>query len=426
MALRIGMIGGGTVGGGVYDLLTRRVSSPLASIKKICVRDLTKPRSFTVDPQACALTDQIDDVLNDDTLNCVIEVMGGTGIAKDVVLRALGKGKHVVTANKALIAEHLPEIQSAILAAPGGPSFAYEAAVCGAIPIINTLQTCYEGDVVTSVMGICNGTTNFMLCKMEGGADYGEVLKEAQDLGFAEADPTADVEGHDVRAKISILAKLAYGVTVPISAIPTKGISSVTSVDFEYAKSMGCTIKLIGTAARTSKHGEHDGPLSVYVAPKMVPVAHVMGGIGGAGNAVAVTSENMGMAAYTGPGAGRYPTANSVVADVMRIARGNQGEAFPKSAELELSTDYESAFYIRISISDGLGIIKSVGACAEKSGVSISQILQNTISDREAVDFCVTTEVALLSQVKMMCEELKGLSFVKKEPSYMPIQEKPE
>ena len=126
------------------------------------------------------MTDKIDDVLNDDTLNCVVEVMGGTGIAKDVVLRALGKGKHVVTANKALIAEHLPEIQAAISSAPGGPSFAYEAAVCGAIPIINTLQTCYEGDVVTSVMGICNGTTNFMLCKMEGGADYGEVLKEAQ------------------------------------------------------------------------------------------------------------------------------------------------------------------------------------------------------------------------------------------------------
>ncbi|GMH94961.1 hypothetical protein TL16_g13045 [Triparma laevis f. inornata] len=310
-------IGGGTVGGGVYELLTRRISSPLACIKKICVRDLQKTRDFTVDP-TCTLTDSLDDVLNDETLNCIVEVMGGTGIAKDVVLRALSSGKHVVTANKALIAEHLGEIQKAIGEAEGSPSFAYEAAVCGAIPIINTLQSCYSGDNITSVMGICNGTTNFMLCKMEDGADYGEVLKEAQDLGFAEADPTADVEGHDVRAKISILAKLAYGVTVPITSIPTTGISSITSVDFEYAKSMNCTIKLIGTAARTSEHGEHDGPLTVYVAPKMVPTSHVMGGVGGAGNAVAVTSANMGLAAYTGPGAGRYPTANSIVADVMR------------------------------------------------------------------------------------------------------------
>lgn len=184
--------------------------------------------------------------------------MGGTSLSRTVVLESLKRGKSVVTANKALIAEHLDEIHAAVeQSGSSGVMFGYEAAVAGGIPIISTLQNCYSGDIINEIGGIINGTTNYMLGKMEGGADYDEVLKEAQDLGFAEADPTADVEGHDVRAKIAILAKLAFGTTVDVDEIPCDGITQISSVDFEYAKLLNCTIKLVGTAARLSQYGEY-------------------------------------------------------------------------------------------------------------------------------------------------------------------------
>ena len=413
------MLGAGTVGGGVYTLLAK---SSLANITKICVRDLKKPRDFTVNASITSFTDSVEDLMNDPNINCIIEVCGGTSLAKDVVLRALSSGKHVVTANKALIAQHMDELTTALSTAPGPPQFCYEAAVCGGIPIINALQSSYSSDSVTSISGICNGTTNYMLCKMEEGADYSEVLAEAQALGYAEADPTADVEGHDVRSKIAILAKLGFGVTVPVSTVPTKGISSITSVDFEYAKVLKSTIKLIGTASLTSVHSEHDGPLSVYVSPKMVPLTHMLANARGAGNAVQVDSSNMGTTGYIGPGAGRYPTANSVVSDVLRIARGESpATPFPKTGEVALQNDYTSMFYIRISIQDGLGIIRRVGELAEKHGVSINSVLQNDITDREKVDFVVTTEACLLSQVEGMCKDVEVEDFCNGGVLVMPI-----
>lgn len=261
--LRIGMVGGGTVGGGVYELIMGRLknTTPKCIISKICVRDINKQRDFAIDEKQTMLTTNFDDILNDSSIDMVVELMGGTGLAKTFVLESLKKGKSVVTANKALVADCLDEIDQVVKST--GSKFAFEASVCGGIPIINTLQQCYSGDIIHEISGIMNGTTNYMLCKMETGADYDEVLKEAQDLGYAEADPTADVEGFDVRAKIAILAKLAFGQTVQVDSIPCTGISQLTSVDFEYAKLLGCTIKLIGTAKRLSKFGEFDGPLSV-------------------------------------------------------------------------------------------------------------------------------------------------------------------
>lgn len=261
-----------------------------------------------------------------------------------------------------------------------------------------------------------------MLGKMEDGYDYDQVLKEAQDLGFAEADPTADVEGHDVRAKISILAKLAFGTTVPIDAIPCKGITNISVIDFEYAKSMGCTIKLIGTAVRQSQFGEHDGALSVYVSPKLIPNGHLLASASGSGNAVIVDSANLGAAAYTGPGAGRYATANSVVSDIMRVANGTcPTSPFPLSSNIELNNDYVSAFYIRISFRDGLGIVRSVGDLAEQSGVSIHSILQQPITDRCAADTVITTESCVLSQVTALCELIAKEDYALSDPVFMPM-----
>jgi homoserine dehydrogenase len=423
--LRIGMFGGGTVGGGVYELLMSSGSSSSTVITKICVSDLSKPRSFHVDETRTVLTTDPDSILLDDSLDCIIECMGGTGLAKRVVTTALKQNQAVVTANKALLAEHLDELILLAAANKQQPSrLAFEAAVCGGIPIIQTLQRCYTGDVIHNVAGIMNGTTNYMLTKMaEDGADYAAVLKEAQDLGFAEADPTADVEGHDVRAKIALLAKIAFGKTVAVDEIPCTGISKLTAVDFEYAALLQSTIKLVGTARRLPGLTEFDGALTVYVAPAMIPYKHRLAGIRGAGNAVMVQSANMGICSYTGPGAGRYPTANSIVADVHRVASGAvQVPPFPEDKDnLLLDSNYGASFYIRIPFCDSLGIIRTTGELAERHGISIHSILQNPIGDRMMADFCLTTEDCKLSQVQDFCHAISHQDFARDDPVYMPI-----
>ena len=417
-----------TKGGGVYEIIMNRLASSSAIITKICVRDVNKPRDFQIDPTKTQVVTDISSIINDDSIDLVIEVAGGTTFAKDAVFDALKGGKSVVTANKALIAEYLDEIETLVneLNADNstkGVMFGYEASVCGGIPIIHTLQSAYKGDIINEISGIANGTTNFMLGKMEDGADYDDVLKEAQDLGYAEADPTADVAGHDVRAKIAILAKLAFGITVPIDTIPCIGITEISVVDFAYAKSMGCTIKLVGTAVRQSEFGEHDGALSVYVSPKLVPLNHLLASATGCGNAVAVDSANLGTASFTGPGAGRYATANSVVADAMRVVNGTcPSSPFPMvSNSIDIDNDFESAFYIRISFQDGLGIIRSVGDLAESQGVSIHSILQQPITDRMAADTVVTTEACKFSRVKALCELIEKEDFALSAPVFFPM-----
>ena len=422
------------IGGGVYEIIMNRLKSTSATITKICVRDANKPRDFQIDSSITQVVTDVSSILNDDSIDLVVEVAGGTAFAKDAVFTALKAGKSVVTANKALIAEYLDEIVALVdqvnnAAGSRGKEekkvvkFGYEASVCGGIPIIHTLQSAYKGDIINEVQGICNGTTNYMLGKMEDGADYDEVLKEAQDLGFAEADPTADVAGHDVRAKIAILAKLAFGITVPIDTIPCMGITDISVVDFAYAKSMGCTIKLVGTAVRQSEFGEHDGALSVYVSPKLVPLNHLLASATGCGNAVAVDSSNLGTASFTGPGAGRYATANSVVADAMRVVNGTcPSSPFPMlSNSIDVDNDFVSAFYIRISFQDGLGIIRSVGDLAETQGVSIHSILQQPITDRMAADTVVTTEACKYSQVKALCELIEKEEYALSAPVFFPM-----
>mmetsp|Transcript_150 Transcript_150/g.298 ORF Transcript_150/g.298 Transcript_150/m.298 type:complete len:433 (+) Transcript_150:85-1383(+) len=428
MTTCIGMIGAGTVGGGVYEIIMNRLKSSSATITKICVRDANKPRDFQIDSSITQVVTDVSSILNDDSIDLVVEVAGGTTFAKDAVFAALKGGKSVVTANKALIAEYLDEIVKLVDEVNADKSkkavkFGYEASVCGGIPIIHTLQSAYKGDIINEVSGICNGTTNFMLGKMEDGADYDDVLKEAQDLGFAEADPTADVAGHDVRAKIAILAKLAFGITVPIDTIPCIGITEISVVDFAYAKSMGCTIKLVGTAVRQSEFGEHDGALSVYVSPKLVPLNHLLASATGCGNAVAVDSSNLGTASFSGPGAGRYATANSVVADTMRVVNDTcPSSPFPMlSSSIDIDNDFVSAFYIRISFQDGLGIIRSVGDLAESQGVSIHSILQQPITDRMAADTVVTTEACKYSQVKALCELIEKEDFALSAPVFFPM-----
>mmetsp|Transcript_10614 Transcript_10614/g.17094 ORF Transcript_10614/g.17094 Transcript_10614/m.17094 type:complete len:479 (-) Transcript_10614:293-1729(-) len=418
--LVIGMFGGGTVGGGVYEICQKKKAlfeslGANIRIKTICVRSLDKPRDFTV-ADGTTITTDFNAILDDDEINCVVEVMGGTTAAKDVVYAAIEKGKHVVTANKALLAQYLPELQARLKARPL-LKFGYEAAVCGGIPIIHTLQNDYLGDKIRKILGIMNGTTNFMLTKMESeGADYAAVLAEAQALGYAEADPTADVEGHDVQAKIALVAKLAFGVGVPVEAIPCKGISAIQSIDFQYAKQMGATIKLAGVA-----DASREGQLSVYVSPVVVPRTHPLASARMATNIVEVTSDNMGSTSYVGPGAGRYPTANSVVNDVVRAARGLTGTAFPVDAEARIEGDYVSKFYVRIKIRDQLGVVRVVGELAEKHGVSIDAILQLPITDPNNVDFVVTTGQTAVSSIEAFSADVSKQGFTLESPVVMTL-----
>lgn len=289
------------------------------------------------------------------------------------------------------------------------------------------------------VKGICNGTTNYVLEKMEKyGAEYEDALKEAIDLGYAET--SGDMEGYDVQAKMAILAKLAFGTTVPLDQIPCRGISQLTSVDFEYTQLLGCTIQLVGTATRLSQYGEHDGPLSVYVSPKVIPNSHLLarGSMNSSSsnnmhsyrnNTVAIDSANLGIASYTGPGSGRFPTASSVVADICRIAANHTNtntttaaaDPFPLQSKIELDSDYTSEFYIRISFSDTLGIVRRIGELSEKHGISIDSILQNPIKDKLMADFVVTTEECRLRQVEQFCHDIAHEDFVRCDPLFMPM-----
>jgi homoserine dehydrogenase len=318
---------------------------------------------------ATLLTTDHTALTEDPAIDMLVEVAGGTGAARTAVLSAARRGKSVVTANKALLAAHLPEMEAAF-PADGRARLGFEAAVAGGVPIIRAMQQSLAPDTVTSVAGILNGTTNFMLSAMaSAGAPYADVLREAQAAGFAEADPTADVEGHDARNKLVLLARLGLGVTLPVGAVRTVGISGVTPADFALARELGCTVKLIGRAALTgggSCGGGKASAVEASVTPALVPLDGALGTTGGALNLVAVDSAYVGRSEYRGPGAGRFPTANSVVADMLSIALGTaSAPPFPLPRALTggraLSDDVTCEAFVRLSGSDG----GRVGAAGE-------------------------------------------------------------
>jgi len=416
--MKVGLVGAGTVGGGVCEILRLRAEQlPALEVTKICVRDAAKKRDFEV-PAGCEIVTDVNAIINDDSIEMVIELMGGVTVAKDVVMGALVKGKHVVTGNKALIAAHLPEIQAAAKA--GNAAFGYEAAVCGSIPIIAAMRRDYVGDTITAVMGIMNGTTNFILSKMESeGADYSDVLAEAQQLGYAETPPDFDVEGWDARSKLAILCKLAFGVFVPELNIPCAGITRIAAVDFEYAKQLQSTVKILGVASRNE-----DGSISAHVSTMVVPFSSPLSRVTGPMNCIEVTSQNCAQMCFSGPGAGRYPTANSVVNDVAMIGSGGgRGDPFPMNSAAQVKSEVSGRFYIRFTICDGLGIIRTIGEKAEKAGISIHSILQTPIVNPQKVMFVLTTERTTLTAVKQMCDEVAKLSWNKDEALIMPIMD---
>ena len=425
----IGIVGGGTVGGGICEILSQKESyltqltDSTIKVKTICVRDKSKPRDFEV-PSGCYITEDSSIILNDDEIDIVVEVMGGTTIAKDIVFTALSNGKHVVTANKALIADCLTEIESHLATINTGKTtsemtqFKYEAAVCGGIPIINSLQSDYPGDDINMIAGIINGCTNFMLTGMDrDGLTYDQSLAQASELGYAEADPTLDVGGFDARSKLKILMRLAYGLDVDENDIPCRGITDLTSVDYDYAKKLGGTIKLLGVAEKVDNE-----KVAGFVSPCYISYSDSLSSVNDATNAVEVSSKNLARTTYIGQGAGRFPTANSCVNDIISVTKGDRTpSAFNPPTDNKYVQSYKSVFYLRLKYRDKLGITRQCGEICENNGVSIHSILQNPVTSKSNAAFVIITEEVSNTNMKKVVAELEGLDWVQGPVFYMPV-----
>jgi len=398
----LGIFGGGTVGGGIVEIISKKTSyfeqmtGKTIKVRKVCVRDASKARDFEL-PEGCTVVTDYDDILDDDDIDVAVEVMGGTTFAKDVVFSALKKGKSVVTANKALIAKDLSEIEALVSDLNEGTEtpveFRYEAAVCGGIPIIRSMQSDFVGDDITLMSGIINGCTNFMLTAMDRDKkSYDEALSEASALGYAEADPTLDVGGFDARSKLKILMRLAYGITVEEDDISCRGITELTKIDFEYASMLGGTIKLLGVAEK-----DDDGKVSAFVAPCYVTNDDPLSAVNGATNAVEVVSANLVSAIYIGQGAGRYPTANSCINDIVSLAKGDKTPLpfNPSDPKATYTENYSSVFFLRLNYNDCVGITRQVGEICERHDVSIHSILQNPVAKSQESAFAIVTEKVL-------------------------------
>ena len=393
---KIALLGMGTVGGGVYKIIEgQQAEMPFKigaglEVAKVLVRNKAK---YADAVPAEKLTDRWEDVIQDDSIDMVVEVMGGIEPAKTYITQALEKGKHVVTANKDLMAMHGHELLD--IAAKHQCDLLFEAAVAGGIPIIRPLKQCLAGNHITEVMGIINGTTNFILTKMKAeGMDFAEALQLATDLGYAEADPTADVEGYDAGRKLAIMASIAFHTPVTFDDVFTEGITKITAKDMRYAHELGCTIKLLGIARDAG-----DG-IEVKVHPTIIPENHPLAAVNDAFNAVFVHGDAVDDAMFYGRGAGALPTGSAVVGDIMDVARnmlygcaGRIGCSCYKELPIKQIGDTRSSFYIRMMLEDRAGTLASMASVFGSNDVSIAILLQKAKIDETAEIVVVTHEV---------------------------------
>ena len=419
--LRVGMLGCGVVGGEVARLivanqkdLTARSGAQL-DLVKIGVRNLARP-NVAKD----LLTNDLESIVKDAKIDLVIEVIGGIEPARTLILEALKNGKSVVTANKALLAKHGAELFAA--ADKGGVDLYYEAAVAGAIPILRPLRESLVGDHVQRVMGIVNGTTNFILTKMdESGAAFGDALAEAQALGFAEADPTADVEGFDAAAKAAILAGLAFHSRVTDSDVYREGITKITDTDVAVAKSLDLVVKLLAIAELTT-----DGKISVRVHPTLISRSHPLASVREAFNAVFVESESAGAMMFYGRGAGGAPTASAILGDLVAVARhrvsGGLGPRESDYADLAIAPmgSTKTRYLIRLDVADRPGVLAAVAQTFSKHDVSIQTVRQTGRGDN--AELVVMTHKATDSSLAATVADLSSLDAVKDIASVLRVE----
>jgi homoserine dehydrogenase len=408
----LGMIGLGTVGSGVVTLLAQHKHLQL---KKIGVRDPQKERAAT---PKCPVTTDISEIIDDPEIEVLVEVMGGEEPALSYIRRALEKRKHVVTANKEVLAKHGPSLFQ--LARDKGVTIFFEASVAGGIPLISTIQRGLGANQFASVTGILNGTTNFILSNMEEkGLSYDSVLAEAQALGFAEADPSADVDGHDVAYKLSILAALSFQRFVKPADIYREGIRNISPDDLALAKEFGYRVKLVGTA-RNTKPESKNGALAVRVHPTLVPLAHPLAAVSGSNNCILVRGDAVGEIIMVGPGAGSLPTASAVVGDIINLESALKlpdfASYFQPIITSEWSTtaspdDWISPYFLRLSVADTPGVIGTIGTIFGNHKISIQSIIQRGVTDSRATIVILTHDVRSGDMTGAL-EDLKKCPFL--------------
>ena len=413
--IKVGIIGVGTVGTSVAeilrdnaDVISARAGTEII-VKSGVVKNLSKDRGLDI-----KLSDNVDDILDDPEIDIVVELMGGVDEPFEVVKKALASGKAVVTANKALLAYHryeLAELAKDI-------AFEYEASVAGGIPIINALRDGLSANHIESIMGIMNGTCNYMMTKMtDEGVSYDDILKESQDLGYAEADPAFDVGGFDAAHKLLILASIAYGIDAKPEDILIEGIDNVSQEDISFAKEFGYAVKLLGIAKKDGSEVE----LRVHAA--LIKQEEMIAKIDGVMNAISVVGDKVGETLYYGPGAGGDATASAVVANIIDIARS--GKSTPmlgfdrpmegKALTLKATEDIESKYYLRINVSDKAGVLAKITKIFEEHNISVETMLQRPATSG-AANLLISTHMAIEKDIQTMIQELESLDFVNSTP----------
>lgn len=420
--LKVGLLGIGTVGGGTYTVLTRNQSDISrrigGNIRIVQVADRNLALATQVTGGQVPVTDDAFAVVNNPEVDVVVELIGGYTIAKELVLKAIANGKHVVTANKALLAVHGNEIFKA--AAEKGVVVAYEAAVAGGIPIIKALREGLSANKIEWVAGIINGTTNFILTEMrEKGLAFADVLGEAQRLGYAEADPTFDVEGIDAAHKLTIMASIAFGMPMQFDKAYTEGITKLTSKDIKYAEELGYRVKLLGISKKTTAGVE------LRVHPTLIPEKRLIANVNGAMNAVVVKGDAVGPTLYYGAGAGAEPTASAVVADLVDIARAQGTQAEQRVAYLGVQLDQQqslpilpisevsSAYYLRMRVLDKPGVLAEVTRILGDATISIDAMMQKEPQDGESeADIVILTHVTIEKNMDAAITAIEALSAI--------------
>ena len=419
--LRVGIIGVGTVGASVANILrdnkniiTARAGKEIVATIGV-VSNLHKIRDVDI-----KLTDNIDDVLNDDSIDVVVELMGGIDKPNEIVRKALLKGKAVVTANKALLAYHRYELQELA----GDIPFEFEAAVAGGIPIINALRDGLSANHIKSIQGIMNGTCNYMLTRMiNDGVNYDEILKEAQELGYAEADPTFDVGGFDAAHKLLILGSIAYGIDVKPEDILIEGIQNISKADIEFAKEFEYSIKLLGIAKKVGSE------VGLRVHPVLIPQDKMIAKVDGVMNGISVIGDKVGETMFYGAGAGGDATASAVIANIIDIARRGKGspmlgfENQPGEKITLMSKDnIQTKYYLRLEVADKSGTLAKIATILGDNDISIEAMLQKPLKNGSA-NLLLTTHISIEKDIMKAILELENSGVILSKPAMIRIEE---
>jgi homoserine dehydrogenase len=432
VGFKVGLLGLGTVGTGVaaifQDCEGRHPLLQVLELHRVGLRSPSKPRTITLPAES--ITTDLDSIVTDPEIDIVVEVIGGIEPARSLILKAIAHGKHVVTANKAVISRYGDEIFTA--ANQAGVYVMIEAAVAGGIPVIQPMKQSMGANRITSVMGILNGTTNYILTQMQqSGRSFDDILADAQALGYAEADPTADVDGLDAGDKIAILASLAFGGRIKLDDVHREGIRAVSASDIAYADKLGFVIKLLAIAKRPNTTSSHTGipdQLQVRVHATLVPKAHPLASVSDVYNAILLEGEPLGQVMFFGPGAGAGPTASAVVSDIINVAallkaglaatNPNTPAIHPLLAcshhsysQVEPISELVTRFYVRFSTKDHPGVIGKLGTCFGNHGVSLDSLVQTGVNDGLA-EIVVVTHAVREGDFHTALDEIRTLDAV--------------